>query len=313
VIRPATVRVCLGAIAALALGCGGKPARPEPDDAPTETSADPIEIAGRFDRRCAGGDLEACRGLGIIYAEGSGVAPDPTRAAGLFAKACDGGNLAACNHYALALTEGMGGARQPAKAVTVYQRACDRGYQLACRNLGMMLRDGRGVPVDVARAEALLDRACKGGAPFACTNAGDLDATRARANPARFRDMVAHYKLGCDAGDPTACRQIGVAYLEGRGLPRSTSAAALWLERACVPDDAQACRLLGVLTLQGQGVAKDAERGKQLLARACEAKDVEACRMLHPDPAPAIDAGVQPDGGTTATPFDAPLPTGGVP
>ena len=98
-------------------------------------------------------------------------------------------------------------------------------------------------------------------------------------------------------------RQLGVAYLEGHGLPRSTTAAAVWLERACVPDDAVACRLLGAMTLQGVGVAKDPERGRQLLARACDAKDAEACHLLHPDTPPA-DAGVTADG-SAAAPGDA--------
>jgi TPR repeat protein len=282
VIPTVPVKARLVAILAIAIGCGSKSARLPPDDAATgDGGVDPVELAGRYDRKCVGGDLEACRGLGVMYAEGTGVSPDPRRATTLFTQACNGGNLPSCNHLALALAEGMGVERQPAKAVEVYQKACDGGYKLACRNLGLMLRDGGGVPADVPRAEALLDKACKGGAPFACTYAGDLDAVRAiKGGAQRYREMVAHYKLGCDAGDPTACRQIGIAYLDGKGVPRSVSAAAVWLERACVPDDPIACRVLGVMKLQGVGLARDVERGKQMLTRACDAKDDEACRVL---------------------------------
>jgi TPR repeat protein len=137
------------------------------------------------------------------------------------------------------------------------------------------------VPADLVRADALLDKACKGGVPLACTNAGDLDAERAiKGGPARYKEMLAHYKQGCDSGDPTACRQIGIAYLEGKGLSRSTGAAAVWLERACMPDDAVACRVLGLMKLRGTGIPRDVERGKQMLTRACDAKDDEACRTL---------------------------------
>jgi len=111
--------------------------------------------------------------------------------------------------------------------------------------------------------------------------------------------MVAHYKQGCDSGDPTACRQIGVAYLEGKGLPKSSSAAAVWLERACLPDDPVACRLLGVMKMQGIGLLRDVERGRQMLVRACDAKDDEACRLVKalPEvPSEADDAGVAGDG-----------------
>jgi len=297
------VKVLLVAMFAIALGCSSKAAKvAPPDDASVgDGGLDPVELAGQFDRKCVGGDLEACRNLGVMYAEGTGVSPDHRRATALFGQACNGGNMPACNHLALALAEGMGVERQPSKAVEVYQRACDGGYKLACRNLGLMLRDGRGVVADLARAETLLDKACKGGVPFACTNAGDLDAARAvKGGAARFKEMIAHYKQGCDAGDPTACRQIGIAYLEGKGLPKSSSAAAVWLERACMPDDPVACRVLGAMKLQGIGVTRDAERGKQMLVRACDAKDDEACRLLKAmtdSPSEAGDAGVAGDGG----------------
>jgi hypothetical protein len=292
------VKALLVAMFAIAIGCSNKSAKaPSPEDAQVgDGGLDPVELAVWFDRKCVVGDLEACRNLGVMYAEGTGVSPDPRRATALFGQACNRGNMPACNHLALALAEGLGVEREPSKAVEVYQRACDGGYTLACRNLGLMLRDGRGVTADLARAEVLLDKACQGGVPFACTNAGDLDAARAiKGGTARYRAMIAHYKQGCDAADPTACRQLGIAYLEGKGLPRSSSAAAVWLERACLPDDPVACRLLGAMKLQGIGVTRDAERGKQMLVRACDAKDEEACRLLKlatVGPGDVDDAGV---------------------
>lgn len=291
----------LVALIAVVLGCSNKPSKPLIEDASVgDGGLDPVELAGRFDRRCVAGDLEACRNLGVMYSDGTGISPDRERAAKLFLQACNGGNLAACNNLGFAQLEGLGVERQAVKAAEMFQRACDGNYKLACRNLGLMLRDGRGVPADLTRAAALLDKACKGGVPLACTNAGDVDALRAvKGGPPRYREMVAHYKLGCDAGDSTSCRQLGVAYLEGRGLPRSTSAASVWLERACLPDDAVACRLLGVMRLQGTGVPRDLERGRQLLVRACDAKDDEACRALKAlDATPVDDAGVTVDGGS---------------
>jgi len=297
---------------ALAIGCNNKPSKPLIEDASVgDGGLDPVELAGRFDRKCVAGDLEACRNLGVMYSDGTGISPDRERAVKLFVQACNGGNLAACNNLGFALLEGIGVDRQPAKAAEMFQKSCDGGYKLACRNLGLMVRDGRGLAADLARAAALLDKACKGGVPLACTNAGDVDALRGvKGGPPRYKEMVAHYKQGCDAGDPTSCRQLGVAYLEGRGLPRSTSAASVWLERACLPDDPIACRLLGVMRLQGTGVPRDIERGKQLLARACDAKDDEACRALKAlDGLPVDDAGVPVDGGPASGSGDARSPT----
>ena len=291
---------------ALAVACSSKPTKIPLQDASVDDGPDLLERAGRLDRKCVNGDLESCRQLAVMYAEGVGVSPDPKRATMLFGQACTGGNLPACHHLALALAEGMGTERQPAKAVEVYQKACDGGYKLACRNLGLMLRDGRGVTADLARAEQLLDKACKGGVPLACTSAGDLDAVRAaKGSTWRYKEMVGHYKLGCETGDPTACRQIGIAYLEGKGVAKSPAAAALWLERACMPDDPVGCRLLGMMKLQGLGLPRDLERGKQMLARACGAKDDEACRLLNEpnDVESGVDAGVGDRMGSALVPY----------
>ena len=297
-IRTAAVTLRTLVIAVIAIGCGKSNSQPKPiEDAgapPGDGGLDLAEVAARFDRKCVAGDLEACRNLGVMYAEGQGVSPDPRRATALFVQACNGRNLSACNHLALSYAEGIGVDKNPQKAVETYQKACDAGFKLACRNLGLMFRDGHGVPADLNRAQQLLDKACKGNVPFACTNAGDLDAQLAvKGGAPHWKQAIAHYKQGCDAGDPTACRQLGIAYLEGKGLPKSTTAAAVWLERACMPDDPVACRILGVMKVQGIGVARDLERGKQMLSRACSAKDDEACRVLQGLAEPPVqDAGV---------------------
>ncbi|MGE0545421.1 MAG: tetratricopeptide repeat protein [Kofleriaceae bacterium] len=268
------------ALLATAIGCSKRSSNDakRTDAGAADATRSPAELLKRIEAACTQNDFEACRSLGILYNDGNGIPADQPRAVRLFDKACTGGNLAACNQLALAHAEGLGVPKDPARAVAEYQRACDGGHQLSCRNLGLMLRDGRGIAADLVRAAALLDRACTGGAPYACTNAGDLDAQLASAgDKAREKPMVGHYKKGCDDGDPTSCRQLGIAYLEGKGLPTSTAAAALWLERGCNADDPIACRVLGAMTVQGVGVPRDPERGTKLLTRACERRDEEAC------------------------------------
>lgn len=277
---------------ALLIACSSK--KPARDDAgpgsaaPGSGSADPKVALATLDAACTAGDFEACRQVAIVYEEGLvGVAVDHTKATLLFRKACDGKNLAACNQLALAISEGIGVPKNPTVAVEIYQRTCAAGYMLACRNLGLMVRDGRGVTVDLARAATLLDSACKSSTPYACTNAGDLDATRAASAPdeaaraQHYKEMIAHYKKGCDDGDPTSCRNLGIAYLEGKALLTSTTAASVWLSRACRLDEPIACRVLGAMTIQGLGVAKDVDAGVQMLSRACDRKDAEACDALR--------------------------------
>jgi TPR repeat protein len=161
------------------------------------------------------------------------------------------------------------------------------------------------VAQDLARAEALLGKACDGGAPYACTNAGDLAKTlAAKQGAARYKQMLARYEQGCAANDPSACRSIGIAYLEGSGLPKSPGAAAVWLARACDKDDVIACRVSGAMTLKGAGVKQDVARARELLKRACDRKDDEACRLLQsigaPAPASGETAGGAPEAGASS-------------
>jgi TPR repeat protein len=273
-----------------------------------DAKLDPKEAAAQFDTACIGGDAEACRNLGVFYSEGIGVPADPKRATALFAQACNKGSFAGCNHTALALAEGIGVDKDVAKATDLFTKACEGGYALACRNLGLMWRDGRGVERDLAKAEVLLEKACKGKAPFSCTNAGDVHKTiallaqvkDAATRDARWKKMIDLYKQGCEDGDPAACRSIGIAYLEGTGLPKTPNAASVWLTRACDKDEPIACRVLGAMLFDGVGVKKDPDKGRELMKRACDRKDADACALIAKmgagsgsTEAPPGDAGVQ--------------------
>jgi TPR repeat protein len=305
--RPVRGHVVI-ALALAAIACRGGKGKLADDAAQLDSGIDPAEQAAAYDKQCVAGDLEACRQLGTAYLEGKGVLQDLPRSFALFVQACNGSSFAACNALALQYLEGIGTAKNPQRAVESYQKACDGGFKLACLRLGLVLRDGRGVPVDLVRAELLLDKACKGQVPFACMNAGDVDAVLATkpAGLAYAKQSIAHYKRGCETGDPTACRQLGLAYLDGRGVPKAAPTAVVWLQRACLPDEPRACRILGSLLVQGApGVPRDLERGKQLLSRACDARDDEACKLLQLANEAAAggsgDAGVQapaiaPDG-----------------
>jgi TPR repeat protein len=277
---------------------------------PGDAKLDPKQAVAQYDSACIGGDAEACRNLGVMYSEGIGVTADPKRATALFAQACNSGSFAGCNHTALALAEGIGVTTDVAKATELFNKACDGGYGLACRNLGLMWRDGRGVDKDLAKAEALLEKACKAKAPFACTNAGDVHKAMAlllnvkdkAVVDARWKKMIDLYKQGCEDGDPAACRSIGIAYLEGTGLPKTPNAASVWLTRACDKDEPIACRVLGAMMFDGVGVKKDPDKGRALMKRACDRKDADACALIAKmgggsgsTEAPPGDAGVQPN------------------
>ena len=62
--------------------CKGNKASKGRDAGAGDGGIDPTELAGKLDKQCVAGNLEACRALGVMYAEGVGVSPDPKRAIG---------------------------------------------------------------------------------------------------------------------------------------------------------------------------------------------------------------------------------------
>ena len=63
-------------VALVLVACKGGKSKLAPEDA-ADATTDPTVLAARFDKQCVGGNLEACRNLGVMYAEGTGVSRDP--------------------------------------------------------------------------------------------------------------------------------------------------------------------------------------------------------------------------------------------
>ncbi len=232
-------------------------------------------VLGDLTKRCTANESEACRTLGLLYSQGKGVTADSVRATALFKQACDLHNDAACNQWGLALAEGVGIGKDAAQAERVMQTSCDGGYAIACRNLGLMFRDGKLGAADGAanrttngrRAAELLAKACDAKVPYACTNLGDL-LFNSPDDREQIKLGIDVYQSACNRGEASACRQIGLAYVDGRGLPKSNAAAAVWLQKACDGNDAQACLLMATL---------DPSKAATLNAKACKLGAQAAC------------------------------------
>lgn len=151
--------------AALAVGgCkgekAGEPAAGSGSGSSGARPTTPAELAQTFDRACVTGDHEACRNLGVMYAEGQGVVANPARSAALYGQACERGNAKACDNLGLVLLQGHGVPAAPARARELFKKACDGGNALGCRNLGLALVGGTGGPREPEAARALFEQAC---------------------------------------------------------------------------------------------------------------------------------------------------------
>ena len=105
------------------------------------------------------GDSEAQYRLGVLYAEGKGVAPNDAEAALWFERAATLGNPAAQYNLGSSYAEGVGVRKDMEAAAKWFRRAADQGIVLAQLNLGLLYAAGAGVPQDPVEAMKWIDLA----------------------------------------------------------------------------------------------------------------------------------------------------------
>jgi localization factor PodJL len=82
------------------------------------------------------------------------------------------------------------------------------------------------------------------------------------------------------AGNPAAEYEIGVRFIEGRGVPQNSEEAAHWLARAADHGLAPAQYRLGSLYEKGQGVKKDLMEARRLYLAAAQQGNAKAMHNL---------------------------------
>ena len=98
------------------------------------------------------GDAKAQFNLGVMYANGQGVAQDHAQAVQWYRKAADQGDAKAQFNLGAMYAEGRGVAQDDAQAVQWFRKAADQGHADAQLILGAMYAEGRGVAQDDAQA-----------------------------------------------------------------------------------------------------------------------------------------------------------------
>ena len=105
------------------------------------------------------GDREAQYRLGVMYAEGKGVAQNDAEAALWFERAAEQGEAMAQYNLGASYAEGAGVRQDMTAAAKWFRRAADQGIPLAQLNLGLMHAAGNGVPQDNVEALKWIDLA----------------------------------------------------------------------------------------------------------------------------------------------------------
>ncbi len=147
---------------------------------------------------------------------------------------------------------------------------CDAGLAESCRQLGTRLIQGNNVEKDIPLAKEVLTAGCEGGDAQACTALGVVhrDETGEEAKAGEF------YLKGCLGGDAPACPEAGLM------APDLTTAAKAFTA-GCDAGDQKSCANLGICYVNGKGVPRNRDRGVELLTTACEAEIGFACEALR--------------------------------
>ena len=111
------------------------------------------------------GDPDAQVNIGVLHANGEGVAQSYTEAMAWYRKAADQGDVYALNNLGLMYMRGQGVQASDRMAVSLYTQAADKNFAPAQFNLATMYAQGRGADMDKSEAFKWLTLAMAGYGP----------------------------------------------------------------------------------------------------------------------------------------------------
>ncbi len=246
-----------------------------------------------FHRMVDQGSAEAQTTLGVLYAEGRGVARDEAAAVGWYQRAAVQGSVAAQVALGVMHETGRGVAEDEAAAMGWYRRAAAQGEvavvwwyrQAAVREqaearLSVEGRDADDVSVAQAEAVAWFHQAAERGSTDAQMTLGGLYATgdgvvRDAGEAARW------YQQAAEQGQAEAQMTLGGLYAAGNGVAQDVSEAVRWYRRAAEQGLAAAQVTLGEMYATGDGVPRDDAAAVAWYRRAAEQGDAEAVRWIR--------------------------------
>ena len=148
------------------------------------------------------GSTAAMVELGLLYANGTGVAKDQDQARKLFERAAAGGNPRGATSLA-ALFTGGGTPSDPVEARAMLEKAADANSAEAQFQLGVMYAEGTGGPKDDGAARALFEKAAAQGHAQALDWAGNF-AENGRGGPANKDAAKTYYQQAAALGNDDA-------------------------------------------------------------------------------------------------------------
>jgi TPR repeat protein len=188
-------------------------------------------------------DAETMLMLGLMYANGEGVAEDDREAVKWFRKAANKGNAKAMLMLGLMYNNGEGVTQDLREAFQWYRKAADKGNATAMYKVGLMYYNGKGVTQG-------------------------------------HREAFQWFRKAADKGHATAMLVLGVMYANGEDVVEDDREAVKWYRKAANKDNAKAMLMLGLMYNSGEGVTQDLREAFQWYRKAADKGLAGAMHML---------------------------------
>ena len=180
--------------------------------------------------------------------------------------AADAKDAAAMTLLGELYNQGLGIKQDPVKAAEWYRLAAAQGDVHAMASLGLMSIDGRGGAKDMKAGRQWLEKAARQGGRYGGLQPRtDLAGYWHRAGQARAATLF-HKAAEGEIG--AAQHDLGVLYLQGRGVPKDASQAAEWFRRAADNGDLAGEVEFAILLFNGTGLPKDEARAARYFLHA---------------------------------------------
>ena len=211
------------------------PDRPADIKGVAKIAASDIPTAIKF-CRTASGSRRALYNLGRAYA----VNQQPQDAIAAWRKAADKGSTIAMIELGVLYADGNGVAKDEAQAKKLFQRASDAGNPRGVMNLAALTERGGGAAMSPQAKRELLQKAAIGNSPEAQYQLG-LMLEEGAGGPKDEAGARALYEKASQQNHAAALERLGAFALSGRGGPKDEAAGRSFLERSAAlgNDDAK--------------------------------------------------------------------------
>ncbi|OYQ31549.1 hypothetical protein CHU95_20620 [Niveispirillum lacus] len=227
-----------------------------------------------YSRAAEQGNATGMVGLAGLISVGEVPGQGPEDAYALYRRAAEQGNKTAFYYLGSSLLSGTGVTADPEEGRKWLLRAAGEGVPGAMRMLGQIYLKGIGnQPVDIGQAETWFRRGAVKGDVESMVFIADLHAL-GKAHIPNPAEAIVWYAAAMEAGFAPAMTAMGLAHLEGKGVPKDPVRATDLFARAA-DKHLEARFQLGLSYLLGRGVPADPAQAAQHLLMAAE--------LGHPD------------------------------